>query len=59
MEPLKLTEPHCVFCGTLGFRRTPVEEHCCKCKMCSMLFGKKQLILQLIRFLYLHASAVH
>jgi len=27
MEPLKLTEPHYMFCGTLRFRGTPVEEH--------------------------------
>jgi len=26
-EPMKLTEPHYMFCGTLGFRGTPVEEH--------------------------------
>jgi len=25
--PLKLTEPHYMFCGTLGFRGTPVEKH--------------------------------
>jgi len=25
-EPLKLTEPHYMFCGTLGFRGSPVEE---------------------------------
>ena len=29
-EPLKLTEPHSMFCGTLGFRGIPVEEHCTK-----------------------------
>jgi len=28
MEPIKLTEPHSMFCGTLGFRETPFEEHC-------------------------------
>jgi len=27
MESLKLTEPHYMFCGTLRFRGTPVEEH--------------------------------
>ena len=27
MEPLKLTEPHHMFHGTLGFGGTPVEEH--------------------------------
>jgi len=27
VEPLKLTEPHHMFHGTLGFRGTPVEEH--------------------------------
>jgi len=27
-ESLKLTEPHYMFRGTLGFRGTPVEEHC-------------------------------
>jgi len=26
--PLKLTEPHHMFHGTLGFRGTSVEEHC-------------------------------
>jgi len=26
-KPMKLTEPHYMFCGTLGFRGTPVEEH--------------------------------
>jgi len=25
-----LTEPHYMFCGTLGFRGTPVEEHWCR-----------------------------
>jgi len=27
-EPLKHREPHHIFCGTLGFRGSPVEEHC-------------------------------
>jgi len=27
MEPLKLMEHHYMFCGTLGFRGAPVEEH--------------------------------
>jgi len=26
-EPWKLAEPHYMFCETLGFRGTPVEEH--------------------------------
>jgi len=27
MEPLKLTEPHCMFCETLGFGGSPAGEH--------------------------------
>ena len=33
MEPLKLTEPHHMFHGTLGFRGTPVEEHWSTCSL--------------------------
>jgi len=32
-----LTEPHYMFCGTLGFRETPVQEHWSKCFTAVML----------------------
>jgi len=33
-EPLKPTEPHYMFCGTLGFCGTPGEEHWSRVYIC-------------------------
>ena len=49
MEPLKLTEPHHMFHGTLlGFRGTPVEEHCTNTLFHAFL-AKNPLVFQLDR----------
>jgi len=41
-QPLKLTEPHYVFCRTVGFRGTPVEKHRIKViNTTQMMVGKQ------------------